>query len=280
MSGVLAANLAALTSLSPSASTWLEAAAPGAGLTTIVAASGDPVLEWDGRVLDSRRDPREAARAAAAGISADSLVLLGFGSGYLAEALDAAGVRIGAVVDCAQVLAAALACRDLRHLLARVPVIPLESLQDAASVAQLRARSPHVSIHAPSALCTPGLAALAARWQDLRPARPPRVLVAGPIDGGSLGVAVAVTRAMQRAGAEVTFFDASQFAAGKQAFEHLPVDPAMKRALHGRHALLLGDADLVQALDPEHLHLDRFVDGWYEADTQAGLRALMAKLGK
>ncbi|UNK56784.1 enoyl-CoA hydratase/isomerase family protein [Pseudoxanthomonas daejeonensis] len=42
----------------------------------------------------------------------------------------------------------------------------------------------------------------------------------------------------------------------------------------------LARADLVQALDPEHLHLDRFVDGWYEADTQAGLRALMAKLGK
>ena len=42
----------------------------------------------------------------------------------------------------------------------------------------------------------------------------------------------------------------------------------------------LARADLVQALDPEHLHLDRFVDGWYDPDTQAGLRALLAKLGK
>ncbi|MBO9717802.1 MAG: enoyl-CoA hydratase/isomerase family protein [Pseudoxanthomonas sp.] len=42
----------------------------------------------------------------------------------------------------------------------------------------------------------------------------------------------------------------------------------------------LARADLVQALDPEHLHLDRFVDGWYEPDTQAGLHALLAKLGK
>jgi enoyl-CoA hydratase/carnithine racemase len=42
----------------------------------------------------------------------------------------------------------------------------------------------------------------------------------------------------------------------------------------------LARADLVQALDPDHLHLDRFVEGWYEPDTQAGLYALLAKLGK
>ena len=42
----------------------------------------------------------------------------------------------------------------------------------------------------------------------------------------------------------------------------------------------LARADLVRALDPDHLHLDRFVEGWYEPDTQAGLRALLARLGK
>lgn len=42
----------------------------------------------------------------------------------------------------------------------------------------------------------------------------------------------------------------------------------------------LARADLVRALAPEHLDLDRFVDGWYVPDTQAGLRALLAKLGK
>ena len=42
----------------------------------------------------------------------------------------------------------------------------------------------------------------------------------------------------------------------------------------------LARADLVQALEPENLDLDHFVDGWYEPDTQAGLRALLAKLGK
>ena len=42
----------------------------------------------------------------------------------------------------------------------------------------------------------------------------------------------------------------------------------------------LARADLVRALQPENLDLERFVDGWYDADTQAGLRALLARLGK
>lgn len=39
-------------------------------------------------------------------------------------------------------------------------------------------------------------------------------------------------------------------------------------------------ADLVAALQPERIELDRFVDAWYSDDTQGALRALMAKLGK
>ena len=36
----------------------------------------------------------------------------------------------------------------------------------------------------------------------------------------------------------------------------------------------------VRALEPQNLDLERFVEGWYDADTQAGLRALLARLGK
>ena len=42
----------------------------------------------------------------------------------------------------------------------------------------------------------------------------------------------------------------------------------------------LARADLVRALEPQNLDLERFVDGWYDANTQAGLRALLARLGK
>ena len=39
-------------------------------------------------------------------------------------------------------------------------------------------------------------------------------------------------------------------------------------------------ADLVAALQPERIRLDHFIDGWTAPDTQAGLKALVAKLGK
>ena len=42
----------------------------------------------------------------------------------------------------------------------------------------------------------------------------------------------------------------------------------------------LARADLVRALEPQNLDLERFVEGWYDADAQAGLRALLARLGK
>jgi enoyl-CoA hydratase/carnithine racemase len=39
-------------------------------------------------------------------------------------------------------------------------------------------------------------------------------------------------------------------------------------------------ADLVDALRPERIRLETFLDAWSDADTQAGLRALVARLGK
>ncbi len=42
----------------------------------------------------------------------------------------------------------------------------------------------------------------------------------------------------------------------------------------------LARADLIAALDPDLIQLDRFIDAWNEPDTQAGLHALVAKLKK
>ena len=39
-------------------------------------------------------------------------------------------------------------------------------------------------------------------------------------------------------------------------------------------------ADLVAAVQPERIQLDRFIDGWFSPDTQAGLQALVASLRK
>jgi enoyl-CoA hydratase/carnithine racemase len=39
-------------------------------------------------------------------------------------------------------------------------------------------------------------------------------------------------------------------------------------------------ADVVAALSPQNIQLDHFIDAWTEPDTQAGLKALVARLGK
>lgn len=39
-------------------------------------------------------------------------------------------------------------------------------------------------------------------------------------------------------------------------------------------------ADLVEALQPEHIQLERLLDDWHAPDTQTALRALLVKLGK
>ncbi len=47
-----------------------------------------------------------------------------------------------------------------------------------------------------------------------------------------------------------------------------------------RHTRQIARAEVVEALQPEHIDLERFVDGWFEPGTQSALRALVAKLGK
>lgn len=39
-------------------------------------------------------------------------------------------------------------------------------------------------------------------------------------------------------------------------------------------------ADMIEALQPHHIQLDRFIDAWYAPETQGALHALVAKLGK
>lgn len=54
-------------------------------------------------------------------------------------------------------------------------------------------------------------------------------------------------------------------------------------ALPGRPVLrtrAIARADLVAALDPRHIDIETFLDAWDDPDTQAGLRALVARLGK
>src|SRR3546814_14659930 len=56
-----------------------------------------------------------------------------------------------------------------------------------------------------------------------------------------------------------------------QALLQLPRKPVLATRAIAR-------ADVVEALRPENIGLDHFIDAWNDPDTQAGLRALVAKL--
>lgn len=58
-----------------------------------------------------------------------------------------------------------------------------------------------------------------------------------------------------------------------QALLKLPRQPVLATRAISR-------ADLIAALAPENIQLERFIDAWTEPDTQAGLKALVARLGK
>jgi enoyl-CoA hydratase/carnithine racemase len=57
------------------------------------------------------------------------------------------------------------------------------------------------------------------------------------------------------------------------ALLQLPREPVLRTRAIAR-------ADLLTALEPEHIGLAGFIQDWYRPDTQAGLRALVERLGK
>lgn len=66
---------------------------------------------------------------------------------------------------------------------------------------------------------------------------------------------------------------AARAAAWLEALLQLPRQPVLQTRSIAR-------ADVVEALTPANIGLERFIDAWTAPDTQAGLRALVARLGK
>ena len=187
MSAQFEQNFLSLVKTSPATAVAVRSAL-GSGAASVVgrayASSGDAVVELGRRALDSRRDPREAAERAASAVSDKRVVVAGFGTGYLVEAL-----------------------------LAHVPVILTDQLRDPVQLASLRAKATAIVPHGPSVVGNMELGALVERWSEIRVAnRRPRVMVVGPIAGGSLGVARSTARALEAEGCDTRFFDASQYA--------------------------------------------------------------------
>jgi spore maturation protein CgeB len=254
MTDLFRSNLAALRRHSPELAAALASQPHDDRYAIERAASGLPIVTCCGRALDSRRDPVRGADQAASECRGGPVVLLGVGTGYVADALESRGIAIGAlVVPDAGALASWLRARDVAHLLERVPVFLLDTLTDRVVLARVRSLGPTPMVHAASAAQAPALAALGDRWEKLRSARRPRVLVVGPIYGGSLGIAAHVGAAVRQAGAETCCFEAHHYAGAHRALARLPTHRRVHDYLRGKLALVLGEAvvEVARAFGPD-----------------------------
>lgn len=66
---------------------------------------------------------------------------------------------------------------------------------------------------------------------------------------------------------------AGRAVAWARALAALPRQPMLETRAIAR-------ADVIDALQPRHIELERFVEAWYGADTQTALRAVLERLGK
>lgn len=100
------------------------------------------------------------------------------------------------------------------------------------------------------------------------PYRAERLLVAGELVDAQTALAIGLVD-------ELTDIDhvAQRARAWLEPLLQLPRAPMLQTRAIAR-------ADLIDALRPERIRLETFLDAWSAPDTQAGLRALVAKLGK
>lgn len=247
MQSLFERNLAALSARSPDTASVVAAIAGRPSAWTVAHShAGDPIVECDGRPLDSRRHPRDAAARSAAEAAARRLVVAGFGTGYFAEALRARGLDVAAIIESEPAcLAAAMRARDLHDLLAAVPVVLTTALKDVVEMATCRARADVIVPHGPSVALSADLAAICAAWPAMRVARRrPRVLVVGPIYGGSLEVARSAKAACSSLGVDARLFDCTVFADAHHALGGLDVPKLPRQALQGGLASVVSDAVL------------------------------------
>ncbi len=195
----LTRNLAALARNQPELAARLQAVPSHPGCELRPARNGDLCLAHDGSLLCSSVDPAGEGRRLAESAPQGPLLVLGFGLGHHLEPL--AGRDLVVLEPEPGRLRLALAARDLTRLLPglRIALTPSE-------LGEVSGRS--LLVHRPTSRLHPGLAdALEARLAPApacgrRPGRP-RVLVVGPLWGGTEPMARWCAQALEELGCQV-----------------------------------------------------------------------------
>jgi spore maturation protein CgeB len=236
-------NLAALLERSPETGRRVEASPVLRGFGIASSADGGAIVEQGGHPLESRRAPVEAARRQAAAVPFPRVAVAGIGAGYLVEALFERGVEVAAIVeDGTDALVAAMSARDLRAILRQVPVVLLDTLGDATERVLFKSRVSDLAPLGGRVAGSAGLGALVTSWPRIPPpTRPPRVLVVGPIYGGSLETSRSTARAMTAIGADTSFLDFAPFGEGWRAIEQFELPTEGRRSLQASLAEMLGE---------------------------------------
>jgi spore maturation protein CgeB len=220
-----------------------------------MATDGHAIVEHAGRPLESRRAPADAATRQALAVSAEAVILVGLGAGYLLESLIASGRRVVAVVESEpDALAAAFVARDLTASLDKVPVILAETLRDPVERVILKACASAVVPLGPRVAADRDLSELVAAWPAVpAPGRCPRVLVIGPTTGEATASAASTSRAIEALGVETAFLDLSPFGFGRTSLAGLGLPTGEVRSLDSGLRQWLGQVALrkVAAFKPD-----------------------------
>jgi spore maturation protein CgeB len=214
-------NLSVLRRRQPDVAGLIEGLERSPHVELRVTREGLPVHRYRGKLLHSAYDPRREAKRCTADFKESRPWVLGFGDGYHLEAIQENGVTEEMVVvePDGGVLRAVLEDRDLRHVLERTRVLVEEPPARIARDIPEDTRSWY--IHPPAKQMhvrfLESLQALASyRPHEMESLR---VLVVGPVYGGSYPIACYLEEALKDLGHTVSFVDLAAFHPGYQELQ-------------------------------------------------------------
>ncbi len=258
-----AGNMTALSG-QPEANTLRQMAQMSApGCTVEPSRAGGPTLSVNGHTVHSKYAPEREAEGLAKKLLGDGpkpagILLLGLGLGYLPEALLklAPDSKLIVVEPESQIFASAMQARDQRELLERATILvasSIEELEKQASIQLAACRgkvscivSPSARSYAPDAVVH--LEKSFNRRTRLQ-GRKLRLLVVGPLYGGSLPVTYSAVNALRKLGHKVELLDNSIYNQARVQLEDITRNPDHKNQLQGLFTTLMAETVTAKAMD-------------------------------
>ncbi|VAX16939.1 CgeB family protein [hydrothermal vent metagenome] len=204
-------NLKVLSSRAPEMALKVEAVEISERLVTSISRSGPPVPRLGDILIHSAYYPEKESEKFAAKISAgpgDTVVVFGFGFGYHLETVADCGARIIVVEPSAMIVKAAMRSRDIRALLGKIDLVSPERFDAAAE--KIDCEKAVWVDHEPSVrlnravrdnIADPFMARIIAKREKYK------IMVVGPIYGGTTTTARSCVNALKSLGFIVEFVD-------------------------------------------------------------------------